>query len=176
MNSKSVAVRFVTLAAAVLSATALAESFVVASGETRTLDDSTIDLYDSISVASGGVLVLDTSEAPAVAITGGGAIARSELAEMPNTVTFEISSEDIIAGKVIALSDDFDLSKVTLSVDGLFPDEMDKETRYPFVTTSGLFTGTPTVLAPGLPVGYRFAYGPKRISLIPTRGFVVICR
>lgn len=107
---------------------------------------------------------------------GGGAIARSELAEMPHAVTFEIASEDILAGKVIALSDDFDLSKVTLSVDGLFPDEMDKETRYPFVTTSGLFTGSPTVLAPGLPVGYRFAYGPKRISLIPTRGFVVICR
>lgn len=107
---------------------------------------------------------------------GGGAIARSGFAEMPNAVTFEISSDDILAGKSIALSGDFDLSKVTLCVEGSFPDEIDRETRYPFVTTSGSFTGTPTVLAPRLPVGYRLAFGPKRISLAPIRGFVVICR
>lgn len=101
---------------------------------------------------------------------------QSENAEMPEAVTFELSVDEILAGKTIPFTWDFDLSKVTLSVKGAFPDDMDGATRYPFVTTAGQFNGKPSVSAPTLPAGYRFAFGPKRISLIPMRGFSVICR
>lgn len=107
---------------------------------------------------------------------GGGSIVQSENAEMSEAVTFELSVDEILAGKTIPFTGDFDLSKVTLSVKGAFPDDMDGATRYPFVTTAGQFTGMPSVSAPALPTGYRFAFGPKRISLIPMKGFSVICR
>lgn len=107
---------------------------------------------------------------------GGGSIVQSENAEMPEAVTFELSVDEILAGKTIPFTGDFDLSKVTLSVKGAFPDDMDGATRYPFVTTAGQFNGKPSVSAPTLPTGYRFAFGPKRISLIPMKGFSVICR
>ena len=95
---------------------------------------------------------------------------------MSEAVTFELSVDEILAGKTIPFTGDFDLSKVTLSVKGAFPDDMDGATRYPFVTTAGQFTGMPSVSAPALPTGYRFAFGPKRISLMPMKGFSVICR
>lgn len=138
-----------------------------------------VPVNTSVIISDGATLDLGNRVHRISSVTyqvGGGAIARSGSAEMPDAVTFEISVDDILAGKSIALSGDFDLSKVTLCIDGSFPDEMDMKTRYPFVTTSGSFTGIPTVLAPRLPVGYRFVYGQKRVSLAPSKGFVVICR
>ncbi len=128
-------------------------------------DGGTLDLGDRINRVSSVTYQV-----------GGGSIARSGSAEMPESVTFEVSVDEILAGKAIPFSEDFDLSKVTLSVKGAFPDDMDGETRYPFITTTGQFIGKPSVSAPALPAGYRFAFGPKRISLIPMKGFSVICR
>ena len=128
-------------------------------------DGGTLDLGDRINRVSSVTYQI-----------GGGSIARSGSAEMPESVTFEVYVDEVLAGKAIPFSEDFDLSKVTLSVKGAFPDDMDGETRYPFVTTTGQFAGKPSVSAPALPAGYRFAFGPKRISLIPMKGFLVICR
>lgn len=65
--------RFGLAAAALLVAGMVrAASLDVASGEVKTLDDGTVGGYDAVSVAAGGVLILDTSEAPTFAITGAG--------------------------------------------------------------------------------------------------------
>ena len=72
----------VSLAAA---GTLPAETFVVNEGEEKTLTDDTIVNYDGASVAAGGTLILDTTDAPPFAITGAGLIRKGNA--LPWTMT-----------------------------------------------------------------------------------------
>lgn len=151
----------------------------VAGGTLQAACDGAIPAGTDVIISGGGILDLGDTVQKIASVTyrvGGGQISNAGRAEMPDVVALEISADDILAGKSLALAGDVDLSKVTLTITGAFPAEMSESTRYAFVTTTGRLSGRPTIHAPALPNAWRIFVRSSRLTLRRMNGGVVILR
>ena len=151
----------------------------VAGGTLKVSCDGAIPAGSDVVLSGGGILDLDDTVQKIASVTyrvGGGQIVNAGHAEMPDTAVLEISVDDILAGKSIALAGDVDLSKVTLTITGEFPAEMSESMRYAFVTTTGRLSGIPTICAPALPKSWRIFVRSSRLTLRRMNGGVIVLR
>lgn len=151
----------------------------VAGGTLQAACDGAIPAGTDVILSGGGILDLGGTVQKIASVTyrvGGGQVINAGHAEMPDVVALEISADDILAGKSLALAGDVDLSKVTLTITGAFPAEMSESTRYAFVTTTGRLSGRPTIHAPALPNAWRIFVRSSRLTLRRMNGGVVILR
>lgn len=151
----------------------------VRGGTLKTACDGALPAGTDVILAGGATLDLDDTAQRIASVTyqvGGGEIVNAGQSALPTAVSLAISVEEILSGQAIELPGDFDLSTVTLTVMGAFPAEMPTEMRYPFVTTTGRWTGTPTIVAPALPKGWLISVGSRRITFKPAKGGLLILR
>lgn len=148
-------------------------------GTLKTACDGALPEGTDVILAGGATLDLDGTVQKIASVTyqaGGGQVVNAAQAALPDAASLSISAEEILSGQAIVLPGDFDLSTVTLTVTGSFPAEMPTERRYPFVTTIGRWTGSPTIVAPTLPMGWQISVRSKRITFHPVKGGLLILR
>ena len=151
----------------------------VAGGTLKAECDGAIPAGTDVVLSGGGILDLGDTVQKIASVTyrvGGGQVINAGHAEMPDTAALEISVDDILAGKALALAGDVDLSKMTLTITGAFPEEMPESKRYAFVTTTGRLSGRPTIHAPDLPKDWWISVGASRLTLRPMKGGLLILR
>ena len=123
---------------------------IVAGGTLKAGCDWAIPTNSAVRVSGGGVLNLNGKTARISSIEygpGGGSVINGSAAELPATVSFALSLDDILAGNAITFTGSQDFTGATLAISGDDYSGFDKAVRrYAVLTVSdGSLTGAPTI-------------------------------
>ena len=154
---------------------------IVAGGTLKAGCEKAIPDGTDVVLSGGGVLDLNGTSVTLHSVSygaGGGTIINAGGSNVPAPTEMTIAFDDIVAGRVIAISGDVDLSTVTIHVTGAVP-ALDAAIchKYGIVTvTDGSCIGTPTIESALLPQGWVFSSGSRGVVLAKPVGALVIFR